>query len=376
MKNWARLAVAATVFIFHTPAFADRLGDAETALRNGQYQRAINLFDEAIANDRLNKDDLVYAHYNLGLLRLRTKRMRVALRHFNYVIQNAPRDAEAYDSRGQTHTRLGNFDAAIADFSVAVRIRPNYAKAFHDRGKAYERKGNKSKALADYETALTLKTDYVKARTAHDRLTREAANIRAGTTHRVRRIAGERFQDCNTCPQMVVIPTGRFRMGDMYGGGHVASKTQVPVHDVKIDYSFAVGVYEVTQEEWVSVMRSNPSQFQDRRNPVEQVSWEDAKAFLEKLNRKTNKKYRLLSESEWEYVARAGTTTRYSWGDTASHEYANYGKDGCCGGLAQGKDRWENTSPVGSFGANSFGIFDMHGNVWEWVEEGASLAWQ
>ncbi len=87
------------------------------------------------------------------------------------------------------------------------------------------------------------------------------------------------------------------------------------------------------------------------------------------LSRETGKSYRLLSEAEWEYVARAGTTTQYWWGNTASHDYANYGKDECCDGVAAGADRWVYTAPVGSFAANAFGVFDTAGNVWEWVED-------
>ena len=78
---------------------------------------------------------------------------------------------------------------------------------------------------------------------------------------------------------------------------------------------------------------------------------------------------RLPSEAEWEYAARAGTATKYPWGDEASHEQANYGKDKCCEGLAEGVDKWVNTSPVGSFPANQFGLHDMHGNVYEWVQD-------
>ncbi len=114
---------------------------------------------------------------------------------------------------------------------------------------------------------------------------------------------------------------------------------------------------------------ANPSRFQGDRNPVKQVSWDDAQDFVRRLGAKTGKQYRLLTEAEWEYAARAGTATKYPWGVGASHEYANYGKDRCCGGLASGRDRWVNTSPVGSFSANAFGLHDMHGNVDEWVDD-------
>jgi formylglycine-generating enzyme required for sulfatase activity/TPR repeat protein len=174
------------------------------------------------------------------------------------------------------------------------------------------------------------------------------------------------FRDCADCPEMVVVPAGSFRMGDLNGDG---DSNEYPFHQVMIPKPFAVGKYEVTQAEWRSVMGNNPGRFKGARNPVERVAWEEAKTFVSKLSVKTGKEYRLLSEAEWEYTARAGTTTKYSWGNQASHEYANYGKENCCGGLVSGRDRWEKTAPVGSFQANSFGLHDMLGNVFEWTED-------
>ena len=105
---------------------------------------------------------------------------------------------------------------------------------------------------------------------------------------------GAVFKDCETCPELVVIPAGSFKMG---GGAYYDAK---PVHEVKIGYSFAVGKYEVTQAEWEAVMGKNPSEFKGARKPVENVSWKDAKSFIKKLSAQTGKEYRLLSESEWE----------------------------------------------------------------------------
>lgn len=177
---------------------------------------------------------------------------------------------------------------------------------------------------------------------------------------------GKVFRDCADCPEMVVVPAGSFRMGDLSGGWENSEK---PIHTVTIPRPFAVGKYELTQAEWQAVMGSNPSRLKGSRAPVEQVSWDDAKEFVRRLSTKTGKTYRLPSEAEWEYVARAGSSTKYPWGDTASHEYANYGTDNCCDGLAQGRDQWKYASPVGRFAANGFGLHDLHGNMWEWVED-------
>ena len=110
------------------------------------------------------------------------------------------------------------------------------------------------------------------------------------------------------------------------------------------------------------VMGTDPSRFKGADRPVVRVSWEDAQAFIGKLNARTGRKYRLLTESEWEYVARAGTTTEYPWGNDIGRGNANC--DGC-------GSRWDNkeTAPVGSFRSNGFGLHDLHGNVWEWVED-------
>ena len=193
--------------------------------------------------------------------------------------------------------------------------------------------------------------------------------------------AGTAVRECAECPEMVVVPAGRFRMGDLSGAGDSDDRFR---DRVDTTYScddrltpFAVGKYEVTFAEWDACVAAGgcthrPSDFLGMgrgSRPVIDVSWDDAQTYVRWLSRETGKPYRLLSEAEWEYVARAGTTTTYWWGNEADHAHANYGKDKCCQGMAAGADRWGGTSPVGSFKPNTFGLFDTAGNVEEWVED-------
>ena len=177
--------------------------------------------------------------------------------------------------------------------------------------------------------------------------------------------AGEVFWDCPTCPEMVVIPAGRFRMGCV--SGRDCEDNERPVHEVQVS-SFALGVYEVTFEEYERFARATGHRragdhgWGRGRRPVVNVSWEDAKAYVAWLSQETGESYRLPSESEWEYAARAGSTTRYSWGQDIGRNRAN------CRGCGS---RWDGdeTAPAGSFAASAWGLHDMHGNVWEWVED-------
>ena len=177
------------------------------------------------------------------------------------------------------------------------------------------------------------------------------------------------FRDCPDCPEMVVVGAGEYWMGSPEGEADRAGD-EGPRYRVRIGEAFAVGKYEVTFEEWDACVagggcrgyRPDDAGWGRGRRPVINVSWEDAKAYVMWLSRKTGTRYRLLSEEEWEYVARAGTGRRYTWGDYVGRNRANC--DGC-------GSRWDNekTAAVGSFGANGYGLHDVHGNVLEWVED-------
>ena len=183
------------------------------------------------------------------------------------------------------------------------------------------------------------------------------------------------FQDCDNCPKIVALPAGSFMMGSLTGE-EGREDDEDPVHKVTINYPFAAGVYEVTYNEWdycvqqggCGKYRPDDAGWGPGDRPVINVSWNDAQAYVQWLSKETGKPYRLLSEAEWEYAARAGTTTPFHFGDTISTDQANYDGSSAYDSGKKGKYR-KQTVHVGSFSANNFGLHDMHGNVWEWVED-------
>ena len=185
---------------------------------------------------------------------------------------------------------------------------------------------------------------------------------------------GKKFRDCPDCPELVVVPSGSFDMGSpSWEKGR--QKDEGPVHRVTISEPFAAGVYEVTFREWDACHRDgvcshNPPDAGWGRGdrPVINVSWNDAKEYVRWLSRKTGEDYRLLSESEWEYAARAGTTGPFHFGTTITPDQANYDGRYTYGTGRKGRYR-QRTVPVGSFFPNAFGLHDVHGNVREWVED-------
>ncbi len=166
-------------------------------------------------------------------------------------------------------------------------------------------------------------------------------------------------------PEMVMIPGGSFRMGCVSGLN--CQDDEKPVHEVRVA-SFELSKYEVTFEEYDRFTAAtggrspNDKGWGRGRRPVIYVLWIDAVAYTKWLSEQTGERYRLPSEAEWEYAARAGSTTKYGWGNDIGHNRANC--DGC-------GSQWddEKTAPVGSFNPNAFGLHDMHGNLWEWVQD-------
>ncbi len=186
---------------------------------------------------------------------------------------------------------------------------------------------------------------------------------------------GETFKDCPSCPQMAVVPAGAFVMGspETEDGRDGA---EGPQHRETLAAPLAVSAFEITFAEWDACIADGGCTVKPRdsgwgrgRRPVINVSWNDVTAeYLPWLSRTTGQAYRLLSEAEWEYCARAGTATAFSTGGTISTDAANFDGTSTYAGSPKGVYR-QRTVEVGSFPANAFGLYDMHGNVWEFVQD-------
>ncbi len=164
--------------------------------------------------------------------------------------------------------------------------------------------------------------------------------------------------------EMVLIPAGEFLMGSPGSDKH-ASDDEKPQHRVRITKPFYLGKYPLTQEQWEAVMGNNPCNFKSPKHPVDKVNWDDCRQFLDKLNRRQGKqagKFQLPSEAQWEYACRAGSKTRYCFGDDEArlNEYAWYGAY---------FEVPPATHPVGRKKPNAWGLYDMQGHLWEWCAD-------
>lgn len=275
-------------------------------------------------------------------------------------------------SQGAEQFQAGNYAASAELFERGLRIaqKPD-PFAYLYLGQAYQLQGKNDQARQAYERAVSLDPTGPTGQKA---------------TQRLQSLPGASFRDCNVCPEMVVVPPGSFSMGSPSDETE-RHKDEGPTRAVRIPYSLAVGKFEVTYGEWVACVSDGACNVAGRiatvadRYPVTEVGWEDAKKYVDWLADKTGKRYRMLSESEWEYAARAGTETARHWGNTTSRacEYANVAN------MSSKREKfWKtewvephacedgfpaDTAPVGRFKPNAFGLYDMLGNAWEWVQD-------
>ena len=222
-----------------------------------------------------------------------------------------------------------------------------------------------------------------EAQRVSDSIARAEADAQRLAAAAERRRPGREFRDCGTCPEMVVVPSGSYTMGSPASEAG-RGDDEGPRHRVTIGYTLAVGVYEVTFAEWDACVgaggcggyRPGDEGWGRGSRPVIRVSWEDAREYVRWLSRETGQEYRLLSEAEWEYVARAGTTAARYWGESESGQ-CRYGNGADAAALQENpewttvscNDGYAETAPVGVYEANAFGLHDVLGNVWEWTQD-------
>jgi formylglycine-generating enzyme required for sulfatase activity len=295
-----------------------------------------------------------------------------------------PENVDTINSRGIAYHRLKKYPEAINDYTRAIEMNPSEADIYCNRGLSFSDLGRHELALGDYIQAIRLNPSHEKARIYLKKARHQLKDTHYLNITKINQVKSLEipnkskffiyiciwiiviFSGIGLIPNyfysietsiekgMVLIPPGTFFMGSL-----ITEKERETRHAVTLTKPFYLSKYEVTQEQWQVVMGNNPSsKAREAKLPVTDVSWNDCQEFIKKLNAKTNGGYRLPTEAEWEYACRAGTTTEYSFGDSLTKSDANYG-DGEAGRIKLG----------GSYKPNAFGLYDMHGNVFEWCED-------
>ena len=348
-----------TPAIQSTSATIDGLSLADWLLVYGSNPITIASLDKVVAYERQHGGNAASRSYiNKGL--------KVALANVDSaddLLEYQGKFGYLPGAPAQIEVRLAELLAAGASRQDLIRLRGQFPASATLRlqlAGEYHRAQLFDAAAGEYQSWLGL-TD-----SSHPQRKQVLEAMVAAREGRLLYKAGDIIQDCRQCPQMVYIPAGSFRMGDIQGGGDSNEK---PVHRVSVK-AFLMSATEVTFAQWDACAaaggcsyKPSDSGWGSGSRPVINVSWEDiTKQYIPWLNKKTGEQYRLPSEAEWEYAARAGSETKYSWGNSIGNNKANC--DGC-------GSRWDNsqTAPVGSFAANAFGLYDMHGNVWEWTQD-------
>lgn len=284
---------------------------------------------------------------------------------------------------GKALLEEGKAKEAVARFEEQLKSDPDNAAAHYFLGEALWHLGEKDKARAEIANSLKLDPGHPYAVDARMHLAEKAAAVVKEPDAKDFPKPGTTIQDCPRCPAMVVIPAGRFTVG--YPPGDAGRLHQEgPVRPINFKLPIAVGKYEVTFDEWdACVAEKGCPKVDDKgrgkgKRPVIYVSWDQAVGYAAWLSKKTEKKYRLLSDAEWEYAARAGSENRYRFGGIPPAKVCAFGNVYDKRAKQQSDmgyehmpcdDKFGEVAPAGSFKANEFGLYDMIGNVWEWTED-------
>ena len=262
-----------------------------------------------------------------------------------------PEEARKYKVQAEFAVQEKRTDKALELYGKALEVAPWWPEGHFALAVLLGEKKKYRDAMREMKRYQLLAPNGADAREAQDKIYQWESVLEPE--------AGKVLKDCPMCPEMVEIAAGSFEMGSSNGEAN-----EKPVHRVTIANSFAIGKTEVTQAQWRAVMGGEPSYFSGCEDscPVEQVSWDDVQVFIQKLNAKSGKHYRLPSEAEWEYACRAGSQSEFCGGDVA--DKVAWSSDN------SGSYLIKSPHPVATKQPNAFGLHDMSGNVWEWVEDG------
>ena len=413
-KSWAKEFVIQSMKFWLNQRYLPQPEDFDSLLK--AVRGALRIVDVAYAG-KLNQClttlalptslSVIQACYSRGLSSSNQGNYQGAIADFDQAIELNPQLTEAYYYRGLAYSELQQYQKAIADFTAAIQNKPNWPDVYFNRAHAYYKLGEHQKAIADYDQTLKLNPQFKDAMTKReiaqgvwDEKQRQE-NVERDRRQSEEEVKGQLFhfeiitvnaagKEVNRKPgtarqkietlngvnlEMVYIPGGTFTMGSPQNEAE-SNDNEKRQHQVTIE-PFFMGKYAVTQAQWKAVtklpkiqcdLNSDPSRFKGDNRPVEQVSWRDAVEFCARLSQKTKRNYRLPSEAEWEYACRAGTTTPFHFGETITTDLANYNGNETYANAPKGKYRQE-TVDVDSFPPNAFGLYQMHGNVWEWCAD-------